>query len=258
MKKLDILTLAAAMLITTSCDDFLATDTPSKQSNTNVFNTEAMAEAALMGVYATMSDTYVYGQKISVNWQNISDTETCYLYLTNYKVVNSDYGENHYSGNSVYSTTRWNNIFRFAELASAAVEGMREGELLKTNPTVGKPLLGEALTLRALAYFELVRIYGDIPYKKTTSNSDLSNVYIGKIDRDTVYSDLVKNLQEAIEYLPWLGSGKASTAERISKGFAKGLLARVALFAGGWSLRDGNQFPDMQLEKHPTIPDMNG
>ena len=43
MKKLYILTLAAAMLITTSCDDFLATDTPSKQSNTNVFNTEAMA-----------------------------------------------------------------------------------------------------------------------------------------------------------------------------------------------------------------------
>lgn len=28
MKKLYILTLAAAMLITTSCDDFLATDTP--------------------------------------------------------------------------------------------------------------------------------------------------------------------------------------------------------------------------------------
>ena len=131
------------------------------------------------------------------------------LYLTNYKEVNSDYGQNHYYGNSGNSTTRWNNIFRFAELASAAVEGMRGGELLKTNPTVGKPLLGEALTLRALAYFELVRIYGDIPYKKTTSNSDLSNVYIGKIDRDTVYADLVKNLQEAIEYLPWLGSGKA-------------------------------------------------
>ena len=77
MKKLYILTLAAAMLITTSCDDFLATDTPSKQSNTNVFNTEAMAEAALMGVYATMSDTYVYGQKISVNWQNISPAGHC-------------------------------------------------------------------------------------------------------------------------------------------------------------------------------------
>lgn len=257
MKKVIILALAVSTMVCASCDDFLATDTPSKQSNTNVFDTQAMAEAALMGVYATMSDTYVYGQKISVNWQNISDTENCNLYLTNYKEVNSDYGQNHYYGNSGNSTTRWNNIFRFAELASAAVEGLREGALLRTDPAKAKPLLGEALTLRALAYFELTRLYGDIPYKKTTSNSDLSNVYIGKIDRDTVYADIVKNLQEAVDYLPWLGDG-INTAERITKGFAKGLLARVALFAGGWSLRDGNQFPDLDLEHHPTIPEKNG
>lgn len=258
MKKLYLLIWVTVMLITTSCDDFLATDTPSKQSNTNVFDTEAMAEAAIMGVYATMSDTYVYGQKISVNWQNISDTENCGFSVTNYREVTSDYGQNHYYGNVGNHTTRWNNLFRFAELASAAVEGMREGALLKTNPAVGKQLLGEALVLRALAYFEMTRIYGDIPYKETTSDSDLSNVYIGKIDRDLVYADLIKNLQESIEYLPWLGSGKAANAERISKGFAKGMLARVALFAGGWSLRDGNLFPDLQLEKHPTIPEMNG
>ena len=41
-------------------------------------------------------------------------------------------------------------------------------------------------------------------------------------------------------------------------GFAKGLLAKVALFAGGWSVRDGNQFPDLDVEHHPTIPEMNG
>ncbi len=258
MKKLYIITLVASLLLATSCDDFLATDTPSKQSNTNVFDTEAMAEAALMGVYASMSDTYVYGQKISVNWQNITDTENCNLYLTNYKEINSDYGQNHYYGNSGNSTTRWNKIFLFAELASAAVEGLREGSLMRSEPHVANPLLGEALTLRALAYFELVRYYGDIPYKTTTSNSDLSNIYIEKIDRDSVYADLIKNLQEAIEYLPWMGTGKYNTAERMSKGFAKGLLAKVALFAGGWSLRDGNQFPAMDLEHHPRIPEMNG
>ena len=48
------------------------------------------------------------------------------------------------------------------------------------------------------------------------------------------------------------------TVERMNKGFAKGLLAKVALFAGGWSVRDGNQFPDLDVEHHPTIPEMNG
>ena len=42
-------------------------------------------------------------------------------------------------------------------------------------------------------------------------------------------------------------------AERVTKGFAKGLLARIALFAGGWSVRDGNQFPDNgKVERYPN------
>lgn len=46
--------------------------------------------------------------------------------------------------------------------------------------------------------------------------------------------------------------------ERITKGFAKGLLARIALFAGGWSVRDGNQFSDANVEHHPDIEEING
>lgn len=258
MKKTIYLVLLAIILISTSCNDFLETESPSKQSNENVFNTAAMAEAALMGVYSTMTNTYVYGQKISVNWQGITDIENCNLYFNNYNDNMSDYGPDHYYNNSANPTTRWNMIFQFAELASAAVEGIRKGQLINTDPTLAKKYLGEALVLRSLAYFELVRLYGDLPYKEGTSSSDLSNVYIEKIDRDIVYASIVKDLQESIDYLPWLGSSSATTVERVTKGFAKGLLARVSLFAGGWSLRDGNMFPELNTEHHPTIPEKNG
>src|SRR5690606_11410988 len=118
---------------------------------------------------------------------------------------------------------------------------------------------GEALTLRALAYFELVRYWGDVPFKMEASKSDLSNVYMSKTDRATIYKYIVKDLQEAVTYLPWLKSNaEYSTAERITKGFAKGLLARVSLFAGGWSLRDRNIFSNTTAEVHPTIPETNG
>ena len=70
-------------------------------------------------------------------------------------------------------------------------------------------------------------------------------------------SYIIEDLKEAIEYLPWMGE-ESYTVERMNKGFAKGLLAKVALFAGGWSVRDGNQFPDLDVEHHPTIPEMNG
>ena len=109
-----------------------------------------------------------------------------------------------------------------------------------------------ALVLRSLAYFELVRRYGDVPYKEGMSNSDLSNVYMGKTDRDSIYSCIIKEMKEAINYLPWMGTSDYNS-ERVTKGFAKGLLARIALFAGGWSVRDGNAFDDTNVEHYPNI-----
>ena len=46
--------------------------------------------------------------------------------------------------------------------------------------------------------------------------------------------------------------------ERVTKGFAKGLLARIALFAGGWSIRDGNQFSDANVEHYPNLENNPG
>ena len=39
----------------------------------------------------------------------------------------------------------------------------------------------------------------------------------------------------------------------VTKGFAKGLLATAVLFAGGWSVRDGNAFDVMNVEHYPNI-----
>ena len=92
-----------------------------------------------------------------------------------------------------------------------------------------KRYLGEALVLRSMGYFELLRWWGDIPFKDEPSKSDLSNVYMNKTDKDIAYAAIVKDMQEAIEYLPWLGEESEYNCERITKGFAKGLLARIAL-----------------------------
>lgn len=150
-----------------------------------------------------------------------------------------------------------------AERASTAVEGIRNSEAFKSGNKAMVRYLGEALTLRSLSYFELVRRWGDIPYKEGTSASDLSNVYAGKTSRDSIYAALIRDMQEAIEYLPWMNEVADYNCERITKGFAKGLLARIALFAGGWSVRDGNQFTDdSNVEHYPAavsgMEELNG
>ncbi|WP_187263730.1 RagB/SusD family nutrient uptake outer membrane protein [Pontibacter beigongshangensis] len=259
MKKISFILSTILLLNLFSCKDYLETASPSTLSSETVFETPSMTKAAVMGLYGKMTDSYIYGQKLSVNWQGVSDIESNGSFSeSNYNQSTSDYGAGNFFDNPYNMTTRWQSLYQFAELSTSAVDGIRKSPILESSAAQMQPLLGEALTLRALAYFELVRYWGDVPFKVEPSRSDLANVYMSKTDRDTIYKNIVQDLQEAIQYLPWLyANAEYSTSERITKGFAKGLLARVALFAGGWSLRDGNIFSNSTAEHHPAIPESN-
>lgn len=218
-----------------------------------------MAKAAVMGVYSYLGDTYVYGQKMSVNWQGNSDTDMSNGFMENPSSdKNGDSGPANFWADWYNKTTQWGNIFKLTELASTAVDGIRNSKLYEEGSITMKYLLGEALTLRSLAYLELVRRWGDVPFKDGIANSDLSNVYMGKINRDSIYPFLIRDMQEAVECLPWVGEVGDYNCERVTKGFAKGLLARIALFAGGWSIRDGNQFSDANVEHYPNLENNPG
>ena len=73
IQKLFLAVLSSSVLCTSCMDNFLDTESPSIPSDENLFKSTALTEAALMGVYATMTDTYIYGQKLCVNWQGASD-----------------------------------------------------------------------------------------------------------------------------------------------------------------------------------------
>ena len=256
--------LTAFALTLGSCNDYLDTESPSQQTSQVIFENEGMARSALMGIYCDLTNTYVYGQKMSVNWQGVDDIELASGYNSDpSKEMTSDTGAANYYGDWYNHTVQWSDIFKMGERAATAVEGIRNSEAFKNGSVAMQRYLGEALTLRTIAYFELVRRWGDIPYKEGTSESDLSNVYAGKTSRDEIYPALIRDMEEAIQYLPWMGEEKDYTVERITKGFAKGLLARIALTAGGWSVRDGNQFPDDSNIEHYSgtasgMGEMNG
>lgn len=251
MKKYKSIILLFGCLCMASCSDFLDTESLSEQTGEVIYENEGMTRSAIMGIYSQLCDSYVYGQKMSVNWQGVSDIELASGYQNDPSTTGADNGIANYWCNWYLENTKWEGIFKMAELASTTVDGLRKSTKLSESKTL-QGYLGEALVLRSLAYFELVRRYGDVPYKEGMSNSDLSNVYMGKTDRDSIYSCIIKEMKEAINYLPWMGTSDYNS-ERVTKGFAKGLLARIALFAGGWSVRDGNAFDDTNVEHYPNI-----
>jgi len=94
--------------------------------------------------------------------------------------------------------------------------------------------LGESLALRAYFYFDLVKMWGDVPFKTTPSLAG-ENFFVDRVSRDTIYDQIIKDLQTAVELVPWRKEVNAQA--RFTKGAVKGILARIALHAAGYSLR---------------------
>ena len=83
-------------------------------------------------------------------------------------------------------------------------------------------------------YYDLIRAWGDVPFRTEPISDD---IYIPKTSRDVIFKQILGDLEEAYDYLPWPGQGHATTTDRVSRAFAKGLYARLALMASGYAQR---------------------
>ena len=90
-------------------------------------------------------------------------------------------------------------------------------------------LYGEAMTMKAYCYFQLVKHFGDVPYGyENTIVDDYSLT-----SRFEIYDHVIDMLDEAIPLMYKLGEGDI-TAERMSKPFAEAIAGAAALYSGGW------------------------
>jgi hypothetical protein len=95
-------------------------------------------------------------------------------------------------------------------------------------------MLGEAMALRAMFYYELIRSWGDVPFKTVPSKAG-DDFNLPKTNRDSIYDHLIADLKVAEELVPW--RSELEPEERFTKGSVKGLMARIALARGGFSLQ---------------------
>ncbi|MCS3284146.1 RagB/SusD family nutrient uptake outer membrane protein [Bacteroides salyersiae] len=86
---------------------------------------------------------------------------------------------------------------------------------------------GEAHFLRALYYFNLVRLFGDVPLIKTqqTAGDDLQ---VSRSPKEEVYELIIQDLKDAASMLP-AQYELSSDIGRATKGASLGLLAKVYL-----------------------------
>lgn len=238
--KLSLLLLPLAVI---SCkqlgEEILNTTAPSATSEAVIFSNPDLAKGAVDGIKVPMMETNsyrgrwisFYGMNTDSEWYNSSEStsnDNADLCVYDPKPNNSQMN----TANNV-----WAMMYQGIERANLCIRGLRA----YGNPTPGSELgylLGEALTLRAIYYADLVKGWGDVPARFEPIVTETT--YLPKSSRDVIYKQILADLAEASTLVPWPNSSTATaTTERVNKAFVKGLRARVALAASGYS-----QYPD--------------
>ncbi len=231
--------MGMTLLITAGCKKYTEVDPVSQYSIPQAFSDVSNATTALIGVYDELQGDAGYGIRISMYYPYDSDEG-----IVSGNIDNGRRGVGRYQ--LLLTNTEVSNpfrqLYRGLEKANICIEQIPLMDQYNNGTDTEKKelrrLYGEALVLRAQYLFELMRNWGDVPaplipaYKQT-------DLFIPITNRDSTYSTLIADLAMAKDLLPW--RTEVPRNERITKGVAKALRAKLALFRGGYSLRANGQ-----------------
>ncbi|MBD9093313.1 MAG: RagB/SusD family nutrient uptake outer membrane protein [Bacteroides oleiciplenus] len=242
MKKQSIILIISALLvvgITTSCEDLLTEKPNSSYDKDNFFDSEAKAEMAIMGIYNSISDYRHYG------WYEMAghaSDDTYYTARTNSD--NTIHDMAHYRVNSTNEWVEWLWLLKYQGIdrANMTIDGIQNMAGYEESTSL-KALEGEARFLRAFLAFDLVKYWGDVPFK-TKYSSSYDEAFGAKVSRETIYDHIIEDLNFAKNNTGWATS--SSTPERVTQGAARAMLMRVYLQRAGYSLQQDGQM---------TLPD---
>ena len=237
MKKI-IYILSAALLtaLTVSCEKFLDTESSSTFDAETVYSNYTLSENAIFSISQSFGETNSYrgrflswiGLNSDIEWYNTYKPEDSKYQIAAYSLLPNNDQLN-------LSNGPFAKMYEAVERANLVIEGVNQYGNPEGRSEMAY-LLGEALTLRALLYYDLTRAWGDVPARFEPVSSQ--TIYLPKSNRDVIYKQILSDLETAIPYLPYPGaSTQTSRTDRVNKLFAEGLYAKIALMASGYAIR---------------------
>ena len=141
---------------------------------------------------------------------------------------------NHDASNGVL-TQVWRGWYRLIHQANQVIENAPNATENVTEELKLR-VVGEAKFLRALAYFDLVTVFGGVPLLDTYAKAIGEDKPRATVDE--VYNLIISDLQTAITNLPLKASYNASNVGRANKEAAQNLLARAYMQRGNYDLAE--------------------
>jgi len=245
MKK--IFAIISAALLLASCNDGFLDKTPlDKLSEDAVFNSDALAEYYVNGLYVVLPDPFQEGNISAITDEGFfryGGTSTRYILdgsMTADNVIpQSEGGQAHDTRTTTLNI--WNRTYEWIRNMNIFLDKMNKEN--KLSEAVRNRLVGEVYFLRAWSYYNLIQRYAGVPIVRGTYEISQTEFTDTRATIDSCVNFILDDLDKAEPLLP----EKANCAlGRINKDVVLALRCRVTMLSASKIFNDPD-FPDNSI-----------
>lgn len=229
-----ILSAVATFFLATSCTAFLTEHPENFLSPDDYYHNETQMQAGVNGMYGNL--TNMFSGLVAPN-------HTAYIML---ETVTGYYDRTHAFQSQTLGLTLpilednalTPNIWGYysgINNCNSVIAGIENSDA-DVAESVKSKFLGEAYTLRAYYFFQLVRVFGPVPLQIEPTTGTAS-IVMEPSSEEEVYAQIVSDLEHACELFDAAGGVWAPGDGHLGKGAAKGILAKVYLTMAGYPLQ---------------------
>lgn len=215
--KYNLIAIALLGFSFSSCSDFLEQNPQTDLSENDFYKTADDILSAVNGVYSSLQEGDIYG-----NWYVFGEipSDNTRNQLSGSVTTQNEFDQFYIDTQNSMIANFWKAAYKVINRTNTVL-GRIDG--IEINTELANRYKLECKFIRALMYFNLVRVYGDVPL--VLKEISISESYdILREPKENVYNQIIADLKEAQD-LPV----SYSTAEdgRATQGAAKALLANV-------------------------------
>lgn len=194
------------------------------------FTTADKAKMAVIGIYDCLAAEGSYGQYV----MPFASSDDMYMVRGTATGDGTRRDISHYAltSSNTWVASVWNYIYEGIDRANTTIAGIEKMPGYENSDEL-KELVAQARFLRAFLAFDLVRYWGDVPFK-TTSTGSFGDTAQPRTEREKIYDQIIIDLDFAKIHLK--PGNEVASSEVPCRGAARALLMRVYLQRAGYSL----------------------
>ncbi|MDR7210276.1 RagB/SusD family nutrient uptake outer membrane protein [Flavobacterium piscis] len=221
--KITILTLLGVLVLSGCADDFLDRPNLSETNTENFYKTKKEIRLATAGLYGGK----VWGQWHNQAYLPLGDILSGNLYLQYQGADLVQLNTFTLSGSNGRLTIGWTGLYIIVAHCNSTIKGINENTPETVSAADKNAGLAEARFIRAMAYYHLAMLWGEVPIIEDNTKL-IKSPLVNKSRTADVYRFITEDLTFAAENLP-----KTDEKGRVTSWSAKGMLSKVYLTMSG-------------------------